>query len=82
MDQTSITSVTLYLEEQSTCEYTLGVESPLICKILPHADENGLISIEDLEDLMDDEYAYHSDSHDVERSTSDITGKTIANGDE
>ena len=33
----------LFLLEPKTCEYILGVESPLICEILEHADENGLV---------------------------------------
>ncbi|XP_018327278.1 endoplasmic reticulum lectin 1 [Agrilus planipennis] len=36
-------AVSLYLLEPRYCEYILGVESPLICKILDLADENGLI---------------------------------------
>ncbi|XP_059055474.1 endoplasmic reticulum lectin 1 isoform X2 [Achroia grisella] len=35
--------VSLYLLEPRTCHYILGVETPLICDILPLADENGLI---------------------------------------
>lgn len=41
---TSPSSVSLFLLEPKTCEYILGVESPLICDILEYADENGLIS--------------------------------------
>lgn len=40
----SPSSVSLFLLEPRTCEYILGVESPLICEILEYADENGLIS--------------------------------------
>ena len=36
--------VSLFLLEPKTCEYVLGVESPLICDILEYADENGLLS--------------------------------------
>ncbi|XP_053612554.1 endoplasmic reticulum lectin 1 isoform X2 [Plodia interpunctella] len=39
----STAQVSLYLLEPRTCHYILGVESPLICDILPLADENGLI---------------------------------------
>ncbi|XP_015118553.1 endoplasmic reticulum lectin 1 isoform X2 [Diachasma alloeum] len=39
----SPSSVSLFLLEPKTCEYILGVESPLICKILDYADNNGLI---------------------------------------
>ncbi|XP_068632451.1 endoplasmic reticulum lectin 1 isoform X2 [Battus philenor] len=35
--------VSLYLLEPRTCHYILGVESRLVCFILPFADENGLI---------------------------------------
>uniref|UniRef100_A0AAR2IWG1 Endoplasmic reticulum lectin n=1 Tax=Pygocentrus nattereri TaxID=42514 RepID=A0AAR2IWG1_PYGNA len=38
-------AVTVYLLEPQTCQYILGVESPVICKILDTADENGLLSI-------------------------------------
>ncbi|KAH0567142.1 endoplasmic reticulum lectin 1 isoform X1 [Cotesia glomerata] len=40
----SPSSVSLFLLEPKTCEYILGVESPLICNILEHVDENGLIN--------------------------------------
>lgn len=40
----SQSSVSLFLLEPKTCEYVLGVESPLICDILEYADENGLLS--------------------------------------
>ncbi|TGZ47006.1 Endoplasmic reticulum lectin 1 [Temnothorax longispinosus] len=40
----SPSSVSLFLLEPKTCEYVLGVESPLICDILEYADENGLLS--------------------------------------
>lgn len=38
-------AVTVYMLEPQTCQYILGVESPVICKILDTADENGLLSI-------------------------------------
>ncbi|XP_050574263.1 endoplasmic reticulum lectin 1 isoform X2 [Bombus affinis] len=40
----SPSSVSLFLVEPKTCEYVLGVESPLICDILEYADENGFLS--------------------------------------
>ncbi|XP_043261848.1 endoplasmic reticulum lectin 1 [Colletes gigas] len=40
----SPSSVSLFLLEPKTCEYILGVESPLICDILEYADENGLLN--------------------------------------
>lgn len=39
----SPTAVSLYLMEPQTCQYVLGVESPLICDILERADEYGLM---------------------------------------
>ncbi|XP_065152472.1 endoplasmic reticulum lectin 1 [Paramisgurnus dabryanus] len=38
-------AVTVYMLEPQTCQYVLGVESPVICKILDTADENGLLFI-------------------------------------
>ncbi|XP_061600642.1 endoplasmic reticulum lectin 1 isoform X2 [Cololabis saira] len=38
-------AVTVYMLEPQTCQYILGVESPVICRILDTADENGLLSI-------------------------------------
>ncbi|XP_056291980.1 endoplasmic reticulum lectin 1 isoform X1 [Pseudoliparis swirei] len=38
-------AVTVYMLEPQTCQYILGVESPLICRILDTADEYGLLSI-------------------------------------
>ncbi|XP_078673945.1 endoplasmic reticulum lectin 1-like isoform X1 [Branchiostoma floridae x Branchiostoma belcheri] len=38
-------SVTIYLIEPNTCEYILGVESPIICSLLDTADEHGLLSV-------------------------------------
>lgn len=37
-------SVSLILTEDNKCEYTLTVESPLICDMLQYTDENGLLS--------------------------------------
>uniref|UniRef100_A0A3Q3Q591 Endoplasmic reticulum lectin n=1 Tax=Monopterus albus TaxID=43700 RepID=A0A3Q3Q591_MONAL len=38
-------AVTVYMLEPQTCQYILGVESPVICRILDTADEHGLLSI-------------------------------------
>ncbi|KAK2865660.1 hypothetical protein Q7C36_001716 [Tachysurus vachellii] len=38
-------AVVVYLLEPQTCQYILGVESPVICKVLDTADENGLLSL-------------------------------------
>ncbi|XP_053206119.1 endoplasmic reticulum lectin 1-like [Panonychus citri] len=37
-------SVSLYLIEPKSCEYILGVESPLICHLLSTIDENGIMN--------------------------------------
>lgn len=36
-------SVALYLLEPKTCEYILGIESPIICQLLSSVDEYGLM---------------------------------------
>ena len=41
----SVSAVTLYLLEPKTCEYILGVESPLICDILNRADVHGIMEV-------------------------------------
>uniref|UniRef100_A0A7M4G0I4 Endoplasmic reticulum lectin n=1 Tax=Crocodylus porosus TaxID=8502 RepID=A0A7M4G0I4_CROPO len=38
-------AVTVYMLEPQSCQYILGVESPVICKILDTADEYGLLSV-------------------------------------
>ncbi|CAI5771318.1 Uncharacterized protein PODLI_1B020916 [Podarcis lilfordi] len=38
-------AVTVYMLEPHSCQYVLGVESPVICKILDTADENGMLSV-------------------------------------
>uniref|UniRef100_A0A4W3GW27 Endoplasmic reticulum lectin n=1 Tax=Callorhinchus milii TaxID=7868 RepID=A0A4W3GW27_CALMI len=38
-------AVTIYMLEPQTCQYILGVESPVICKILDTADEYGALSV-------------------------------------
>uniref|UniRef100_A0A8D0CCJ9 Endoplasmic reticulum lectin n=1 Tax=Salvator merianae TaxID=96440 RepID=A0A8D0CCJ9_SALMN len=38
-------AVTVYMLEPHSCQYILGVESPVICKILDTADEYGLLSV-------------------------------------
>lgn len=43
----SPSTVSLYLLEPKICEYVLGVESPLVCDILPHVDpDTGLFPAE------------------------------------
>jgi len=42
----SPSTVSLYLLEPKTCQYVLGVESPLVCDLLPHADpQTGLFPV-------------------------------------
>ena len=72
-------AVALYLLEPKTCEYILGVESPLICKILANADENALVNMPELEDLSDDVTV---SSEDDEDPASDDFDKTVVNGDD
>ncbi|GAB0089102.1 endoplasmic reticulum lectin 1 [Sergentomyia squamirostris] len=52
---TSKTFVSLYLLEPQTCQYILGVESPLICEILQKADNDGLIISENQNTYGEDE---------------------------
>lgn len=47
-NSSSPAQVSLYLLEPKTCEYILGVESPIICDILHLADEDGLVNIPSL----------------------------------
>ena len=35
--------MSLYLLEPRTCEYVLGIESPLVCDIIHLADNDGLM---------------------------------------
>lgn len=41
----SPSSVTIYLLEPETCEYTLGVETSIVCPLLRHADDLGLFTL-------------------------------------
>lgn len=36
-------SVSIYLMEPKSCEYVLGIESPLLCNVLDRADTQGII---------------------------------------
>ncbi|XP_031779980.1 endoplasmic reticulum lectin 1 isoform X1 [Nasonia vitripennis] len=66
-------SVSLYLLEPKMCEYVLGVESPLICDILEHADDTyGIISDKILVNLDELKTNLHVEEDD----------ERIANGDE
>lgn len=50
----SPSAVTLYLLEPKPCEYVLGVESPLVCDILPHADPNTGLIPDGIMDFLED----------------------------
>ena len=54
----SPSTVSLYLLEPKICEYVLGVESPLVCDILPHVDsDTGLFPaalVDNIENLQRD----------------------------
>lgn len=41
----SPSSVTIYLLEPEVCEYTLGVETSIVCPLLQHADDFGLFTL-------------------------------------
>lgn len=75
-------AVALYLLEPKTCEYILGVESPLICRILSQADENGLVKMPELDDVGDDVTVSAEDEEDPSQDIADDFDNTIANGDE
>lgn len=48
----SPSAVSIYLLEPKTCEYVLGVESPLVCDILASADEFGLMKMTSKADFV------------------------------
>jgi len=73
---TSPSSVSLFLLEPKTCEYILGVESPLICDILEYVDSNGLMS-EDSALNFDELKSFHQSS-----KKDDDLDERIANDDE
>ncbi|XP_054261897.1 endoplasmic reticulum lectin 1-like isoform X1 [Macrosteles quadrilineatus] len=53
VENSSPGAVSLYLIEPHTCQYILGVESPLVCQMLANVDEYGLqheVSSADLDD--------------------------------
>lgn len=43
-------AVSMTLLEPSVCEYILVIESPILCSLIPQADENGLIEIANLKE--------------------------------
>ncbi|XP_065345268.1 endoplasmic reticulum lectin 1 isoform X1 [Cloeon dipterum] len=48
LEDSSSSAISLYLLEPKTCEYLLGVESSVICDLLPYADEDGMLKIPEL----------------------------------
>lgn len=49
-NSTSMSKVSLFLMEPKTCNYILGVESPIICEIIEKADDYGLIIRKSVDD--------------------------------
>ncbi|KAK3872509.1 hypothetical protein Pcinc_022406 [Petrolisthes cinctipes] len=43
-ESSSPSAVALFLLEPQTCEYILGIETPIVCSLLSHADELGLFT--------------------------------------
>jgi len=59
----SPSTVSLYLLEPKTCEYVLGVESPLVCDLLPHADPvTGLFPVGIVDTIGDKETLHEAAS--------------------
>ncbi|PNF24823.1 Endoplasmic reticulum lectin 1 [Cryptotermes secundus] len=75
-------AVALYLLEPKTCEYILGVESPLICNILSRADENGLVKMTEVDDIADEVIVSSEDDEDSSNEVTDSFDKRISNGDD
>lgn len=46
-------TTSMYLLEPKSCQYILVFESPMVCHLLKHVDENGLISAEGMSKLRD-----------------------------
>lgn len=78
----SFGAVALYLLEPKTCEYILGVESPLICNILSRADENGLVKMAELDDIADEVVVSSEDDDESSHEVTNSFDNTIANGDD
>jgi endoplasmic reticulum lectin 1 len=78
----SFGAVALYLLEPKTCEYILGVESPLICNILSRADENGLVKMAEMDDIADEVVVSSEDDDDSGSEVTDGFDNTISNGDD
>lgn len=47
VDNPSPSAIAVYLLEPKTCEYTLGVESSLLCPLLKQSDDYGLFDVGD-----------------------------------
>ncbi|CAG9119227.1 unnamed protein product [Plutella xylostella] len=65
-NSSSSAQVSLYLLEPRTCHYILGVESPLICDILPYADEYGLINMAKTMPIKETEEVYEDKEEEEE----------------
>ena len=83
----SPSTVSLYLLEPKICEYVLGVESPLVCDILPHVDPNtGLFPaalVDNIENLPRDSSSTlsPSDRQVLDKLKEQIKGKGLMEGE-
>jgi len=74
----SPSTVSLYLLEPKTCEYVLGVESPLVCDILPHADdEYGMMPEGLLDSINKEEEDFDEDNDEDEENDEDHQSGTM-----
>ncbi|XP_071536439.1 endoplasmic reticulum lectin 1-like isoform X2 [Panulirus ornatus] len=85
-ESNSPSSVTLYLLEPETCEYTLGVETSIICPLLQHADDLGLFTVASGADHPQDttepptirlEIVHHQPSQQSLAKKEDIEGEKV-----
>jgi endoplasmic reticulum lectin 1 len=51
LEESSSSAISLYLLEPRVCEYLLGVESTVICDLLPFADEDGMLKVPDFDQI-------------------------------
>uniref|UniRef100_A0A1B6G9A4 Endoplasmic reticulum lectin 1 n=1 Tax=Cuerna arida TaxID=1464854 RepID=A0A1B6G9A4_9HEMI len=60
VESSSVGAVSLYLIEPHTCQYILGVESPMVCPMLASVDQFGLMPLDEADDATispdDDEH--------------------------
>jgi len=79
----SPSTVSLYLLEPKVCEYVLGVESPLVCDLLPHAHPTtGLFPTELIDSLgekTEDKVRVEA-PHRITKKTTYKTNEVVKNG--